>query len=96
MLSETTLFTEWVVYELLSGGGTGDSVTRLSLHLEDSLPLPDPASVLSNFTLCLWFRVTTFLEMSTLLSYALSETLDDVLQFRKSTPISSVSKSKNS
>ncbi|XP_037793389.1 neuronal pentraxin-2-like [Penaeus monodon] len=74
---------EWVVYELSSGGGTGDTLTRLSVQLEEeSLSSPEPASILSSFTLCLWFRVTTFLEMSTLLSYALSETEDDAIQLR--------------
>lgn len=82
------------MYELSSGGGTGDAVTRLSVQLEEeSLSSTEPASILSTFTLCLWFRVTTFLEMSTLLSYALSETEDDAIQLRKLASFRSVSKS---
>lgn len=74
---------DWVVYELSSGGGRGDAVTRLSADLADSLTSPDPAPRLPTFTLCVWFRVTTFLERSTVLSYALSDTMDDAVRIRE-------------
>lgn len=74
---------DWVVYELSSGGGRGDAVTRLSADLADSLTSPDPAPRLPTFTLCVWFRVTTFLERSTILSYALSDTMDDAVRIRE-------------
>lgn len=71
------------MYELSSGGGRGDAVTRLSADLADSLTSPDPAPRLPTFTLCVWFRVTTFLERSTVLSYALSDTMDDAVRIRE-------------
>ncbi|KAK4307896.1 hypothetical protein Pmani_020374 [Petrolisthes manimaculis] len=63
-----------------------DNQTRLTVWLREAIQdeeviSRDPTLVnsLSAFTLCLWFRVVTFLDLSCLLSYALSAQDDDVI-----------------
>lgn len=70
-----------MVYELASGKGQGDTHTRLRVSMKESVPATAPAT-LSSFTLCMWFNVTSFLDASTLLSYANSDQIDDAIRLR--------------
>ncbi|XP_050699532.1 uncharacterized protein LOC126986986 isoform X2 [Eriocheir sinensis] len=72
---------EWAVFELAAGGGNGDTETRLTVSLKESLAPAAPAP-LASFTLCVWYYATGFLDASTLLSYATSDSLDDVIRLR--------------
>lgn len=74
---------EWAVFELAAGGGNGDTETRLTVSLKESLAPAAPAP-LASFTLCVWYYATGFLDASTLLSYATSDNLDDVIRLRTS------------
>lgn len=69
------------MYELAAGGGDGDTETRLTVSFRESLASAAPAP-LTSFTLCVWYYATAFLEASTLLSYAISNNLDDVIRLR--------------
>nr|XP_045623323.1 uncharacterized protein LOC123773576 [Procambarus clarkii] len=73
---------EWLVYTLSSGGGKGDKVTRMVLSLTEVLGPEAASASLANFTLCLWFRVSTFLEFSTVVSYAISNESSDSIFIR--------------
>ena len=59
-----------------------DNVTRLAVPFSIALGPSAPANF-SSFTLCLWFKVTTFRDLSCLLSYALSAERDDALNICK-------------
>lgn len=69
----------WMVQQLQPQGA--DNVTRLTLHLGDALGVDAPANSTA-FTLCLWFKVTSFRDLSCLLSYAVPEN-DDVITICK-------------
>lgn len=75
---------EWAVFGLEAGDGFGDSNTRLTVSLRESLAPATPAA-LTSFTLCVWYYATAFLDASTLLSYAVSDHLDDVIRLREGT-----------
>lgn len=64
-----------------AGDGDGDTDTRLTVSLKESLSPAVPAP-LSSFTLCMWYYATSFLDASTMLSYATSNQMDDVIRLR--------------
>ncbi|XP_045117865.1 uncharacterized protein LOC123508321 isoform X2 [Portunus trituberculatus] len=64
-----------------AGDGDGDTDTRLTVSLKESLSHAAPAP-LASFTLCMWYYATAFLDASTLLSYATSNQMDDVIRLR--------------
>lgn len=69
------------MFGLSAGGGDGDTVTRLTVSFRESLAPATPAP-LDSFTLCVWYYATSFLDASTLVSYATSDNLDDVIRLR--------------
>ncbi|KAK8400340.1 hypothetical protein O3P69_003202 [Scylla paramamosain] len=66
----------WVVHQLAPHAG--DNVTRLAVDLRVALR-PDAPTSISSFTLCLWFKVISFRDLSCLLSYALSAENDGAI-----------------
>uniref|UniRef100_A0A0P4W7P5 Pentraxin (PTX) domain-containing protein n=1 Tax=Scylla olivacea TaxID=85551 RepID=A0A0P4W7P5_SCYOL len=66
----------WVVHQLAPHAG--DNVTRLAVDLRFALR-PDAPTSISSFTLCLWFKVISFRDLSCLLSYALSAENDGAI-----------------
>lgn len=75
---------DWLVYSLSSAGDGGDGNTWMSLWLNDTLLGPKTPSSLASFTVCVWFKVTTFLDFATLLSYSVaSDQLSHGIKFRE-------------
>ena len=66
---------------MAAGDGDGDTDTRLAVSLKESLS-PEAPAPLASFTLCMWYYATAFLDASTLLSYATSNQMDDVIRLR--------------
>lgn len=69
------------MFGLAAGDGDGDIDTRLSVSLGVSLA-PAASAPLASFTLCVWYYATGFLDVSTLLSYAVSDQ-DDAIRMSK-------------
>lgn len=67
------------MFGLAAGGGDGDNVTRLTVSFRESLGPAVPAP-LDSFTLCIWYYATSFLDASTLVSYAASDHQDDAIR----------------
>lgn len=77
------------MYGLTAGAGEGDTNTRIIVSLGESLApgAPTAPPPLPSFTLCIWYYATSFLDASTLLSYAVSNHQDDVIRLREAAPV---------
>ncbi|XP_071514474.1 uncharacterized protein [Panulirus ornatus] len=74
---------EWMVYSLSSDGEEGTDVPGMSVWLNNTSMDPEAQHSLAIFTVCVWFKATAFLGLSTLLSYSLaSDELPIGIEFR--------------